>query len=79
MATASEEFYERATGRSGEVAENEDTAAGLFAIAFAICELSHAVHRLGNADALTPMGGLEALGKVIEEAAGTIAMALQKD
>jgi hypothetical protein len=35
---------------------------GLFAIARAIDGLTHAVHRLGNADAATPMGAMEAFG-----------------
>ena len=53
------------------VMDNQDPIErGLYAVAAAlekisgsIDELSHAVHRLGNADAATPMGGLEALGK----------------
>ncbi len=77
--TTYDEFYELATGTPGTRAENEDTAAALFAVAWAIGELTHAVHRLGNADAATPMGGLEALGKVVENAAETIAMALEKE
>jgi len=47
--------------------EEHDEQAGLLAIA-------RAIHRLGNADASTPMGGLEALGKVIKDSNGHIAM-----
>ncbi|HUT18734.1 MAG TPA: hypothetical protein VM366_06200 [Anaerolineae bacterium] len=49
--------------------EEHDEQAGLLAIA-------RAIHRLGNADASTPMGGLEALGKVILESNEHIAMAI---
>ena len=47
--------------------EERDEHAGLLAIA-------RAIHFLGNADASTPMGGLEALGKVIKDSNGHIAM-----
>ena len=49
--------------------EERDEQDGLRAIA-------HALHRLGNADASTPMGGLEALGKVIKESNERIAEAI---
>ena len=38
--------------------------------------LAHAVHRLGNADAITPMGGLEALGKELGEGLSRVADAM---
>lgn len=40
--------------------------------------IARAIHRLGNADASTPMGGLEALGGVIEKAGADIANALRE-
>lgn len=56
---------------------------GLFAIvesldgiAEAANGLTRAIHRLGNADAATPMGGLEALGAVLEQGFGKLAMAV---
>lgn len=52
-----------------ELSEMENVANGLFAIA-------RALHRLGNADASTPMGGLEALGAAQKEGAERIASAL---
>lgn len=58
---------------------------GTYAIAYAILHLAARVHgvqlalyRLGNADAATPMGGLEALGAQIEKAAEIIAMGLDR-
>ena len=44
-------------------------ADGLFAIAAAL-------DRLGNADASTPMGGLEALGAVLKEGLSDLAQAI---
>lgn len=40
---------------------------GLFAIAQALDGVAHAIHRLGNADACTPMGAIEAHGKHMGE------------
>jgi hypothetical protein len=40
---------------------------GLFAIAQALDSVAHAIHRLGNADACTPMGAIEAHSKHIGE------------
>ena len=37
------------------------------AVAEALAMVARAIHALGNADAATPMGGLEALGAVIKE------------
>lgn len=56
-----------------------NVADGLFAIAEALSDLTNAVHRLGNADASTPYGGLEALGMVIRDAADRIAGACSQD
>lgn len=50
--------------------ETEDVADALRAVA-------RAIDRLGNADALTPMGGLEAHGKAMLEAADRIAGAIE--
>ena len=59
------------------MAENELTIEdGLFAIAASLDRVAHAIHRLGNADAMTPFGGMEALGMAITEAADRIASAL---
>ncbi len=72
-----EEFYEKATGRPGTQAENEDTAAGLFAIAYSINELAHAIHRLGDdANEATARKEMEAHGDAIIDAAETIATAI---
>lgn len=46
-------------------------------IADAINRLARAVRDLGNADAATPMGGMEALGKAMDESAHTIARGLE--
>lgn len=53
---------------------------GLFAIAYALLQVSEAgafaareLRRLGNAEATTPFGALEALGMQIEKAAQIIA------
>jgi hypothetical protein len=40
--------------------------------------VARAIQRLGNADAGTPMGGLEALGAVIKEAGESISGALHE-
>jgi len=37
-------------------------------IAAGLCDVANAIIRLGNADACTPMGGLEGLGAVLKEA-----------
>ncbi len=49
--------------------ENETQFEGLI-------EIARAINRLGNADAATPMGGLEALGKMIKEGDERIAMSI---
>jgi hypothetical protein len=43
----------------------------------AIQSVARALHRLGNADAATPFGGLEAIGIQIKEASGRIATAIE--
>lgn len=42
-------------------------------IAEGLNRIASALHRLGNADAATPMGGLEMLGKAILDAADKLA------
>ena len=42
-------------------------------IVVALLEIAGAIHRLGNADADTQMGGLEALGKQLGDSAQTLA------
>jgi len=49
--------------------EHEDLCRSIYSIA-------QALNRLGNADAATPMGGLEALGAVILEGSKRVAEAL---
>jgi hypothetical protein len=49
---------------------------GVYAIAVAIMRLSQAIDRLGNADAATPMGAIEAFGKHIGEKLDMIADAM---
>ena len=51
--------------------DEEAIADGLFAIAKALRDL-------GNADASTPMGGLEALGAVIREGLQNMATAIEE-
>jgi hypothetical protein len=38
--------------------------------------LARSINNLGNADAATPMGGMEALGKAMQDSADTIASAI---
>lgn len=40
---------------------------GSYAIAYALLRVAYALRMLGNADAATPMGALEALGGAIKE------------
>lgn len=49
---------------------------GLFAIARALEYVGRAIDRLGNADAGTPMGGLEALGKCILDSVDGLGMVM---
>jgi hypothetical protein len=59
--------------------EDKTVVAALFAIAESLAGVAHAIHRLGNAEAMTSMGGLEAHGVAMIEAATTIAAALEKE
>lgn len=45
-------------------------------VAEAILTLARAINRLGNADAATPMGGLEALGAHLADKLGDIAASI---
>lgn len=47
-------------------------------LAEALQAIARSIHRLGNADALTPMGGLEALGKVLSESMDGLASAIRE-
>jgi hypothetical protein len=40
---------------------------GAYAIAVALLQVAAAIDRLGNADAATPMGAMEALGAVLSD------------
>lgn len=59
--------------------ESANVVDGLFAIARAIDRLATAVHKLGLADASTPMGAIESHGIVIKEAAERIANAIERE
>jgi hypothetical protein len=59
-----------------QIADGPSDDAGQYAIAVAILSLARAIDRLGNADAATPMGGLEALGDCILKANSSVAVAL---
>lgn len=50
---------------------------GQYAIAVALLAVARAVDHLGNADAATSMGGLEALGKVLKEGCERMAYAVE--
>ena len=43
----------------------------------AVRAVARSIQRLGNADAMTPMGGLEALGKVLSESIDGLADAMR--
>lgn len=53
-----------------------DNGDGQYAIALAILQLAYQVKSLGNGDAATPMGAIEALGKSIKESAEIIAASI---
>ena len=68
-----------------EIIKTRVSTDGAYAIAFAILELAKAqnrlasnVQRLGNADAATPMGALEAFGAHMGEKLDAIALALSE-
>lgn len=46
------------------------------ALACAVTDVAHAIQRLGNADASTPMGAIEALGATLIEGAAAISAGL---
>lgn len=50
---------------------------GLFAIARNLDGLTRAIRDLGNADASTPMGAIEALGLVMKEGLDSVAAAIE--
>jgi hypothetical protein len=49
-----------------------------YAVAAALFEIAIALHRLGVADACTPMGALEALGLAIKDGSSEIADAISQ-
>ena len=65
--------------RDDEGSRGANVVDGLFAMARALDRVANAIHRLGNADANTPMGGLEALGAVLKDGLAQIAIALNRD
>lgn len=50
---------------------------GLFAIAHSLEQVARAIRDLGNADAATPMGAIEALGLAMKDGLGSIAIAIE--
>lgn len=50
---------------------------GLFAIARAVDRLANAIHKLGTADAATPMGAIETHNIAVRDAAERIAEAIE--
>jgi hypothetical protein len=63
------DYYVKKTG-------SESTAA-LLVLAEAVDGVSGSLGRLGNADASTPLGGLEGLGLALQEGANKMADSLQ--
>lgn len=61
----------RDAGGTGNVAD------GLFAIAHSLDGVARAIRDLGNADATTPMGAIEALGLELKEGLGRVAAAIE--
>lgn len=57
---------------SGNVAD------GLFAIAHSLDGVARAIRDLGNADAATPMGAIEALGLAMKNGLDSIAIAIEE-
>lgn len=47
-------------------------------VADALRAIARSINNLGNGDAATPMGGLEALGKVVSESLDNVASALRE-
>ncbi len=64
---------------------NPDTQAaelvtlGLLAISESLDGLTNALHRLGTADAATPMGAIEALAKEVGEGLDNVANAVREE
>lgn len=54
------------------------TEAAILVLAEAVSANARAIRLLGNADAATPMGGLEALGKVVVDASERLAGAISE-
>lgn len=52
---------------------DDDVSRSILVLASAVHVLAYQVSRLGNADASTPMGAIEALGAVLKEGMGDIA------
>jgi hypothetical protein len=60
----------------GPHGERANIVDGLYAIAGAISDLAHAIHRLGTNDAATPMGAIEVLSVEIKEGTSRVADAI---
>jgi hypothetical protein len=55
--------------------ETVNVADALFEVADALKEIAHALDRLGNGDAMTSMGAMEAHGKTVSDAIHALAQA----
>lgn len=66
--------------RESEIREEMEGAPhltlALFHVALALQDIAYALRALGNADAATPMGAMEAHGKCVLDAADKIAAAI---
>jgi hypothetical protein len=67
-----DEAFLRDVHEQFETASSEVAAAG-FAIAIAISDLAYQLRSLGNGNASTQMGAIEALGAVLKEGFGALA------
>jgi hypothetical protein len=56
---------------------HDKNTAALLTMALGIADLARAVKLLGNADAATPMGAMEAFGLVMKDGLGGIASAIE--
>ena len=81
--TASPDLLHKSSSQMEELFQKKSHDSG-FAIAYALMRLGtaqeetwRALRALGNADACTPMGAIEALGLAMKESAETIASAIE--
>lgn len=60
-----------------EGADQVNITDGLFAVARSLEAIARSIHALGNSDAATHMGGLEALGKTLSESIERVAESME--